>query len=494
MGIEIDRPTFEPGDYERFGDRLRDCVAALASVLARPGFGHGETTIGAELELHLVDAHARPSPVNRTVMERTADRRVTLELDRFNLEINADPTAIAGHPFSALRDQIDDVISAIERAAAGDSARVVAIGILPTIEEADLSATALTEGHRYAALSSSIRHVRGGPVPVRISGEDVLDLTADDVTLEGANTSFQIHLRVAPEDFARTYNAAQLAAAPALALAANSPLFLGRRLWEETRIALFRQSVDDRPDAEPDDWRPARVSFGHGWVRRSALELFTEAVSLHEPLLPLLDESESPLAIVRAGGVPSLRELRLHCGTVWRWNRAVYDGAAGGHLRIEMRALPAGPSTKDMVANAAFAVGLTLGLASRADDLVDRVTFGQARRNFYQAARFGHASELIWPEASRARPIAATQLAGRLLPIARDGLVGTGVDPAEADAWLAIIEKRIERRMTGSQWQRACFQLARSRGDVREASRVMLERYMALSAEGRPVAEWPAPG
>src|SRR6185295_670300 len=156
------------------------------------------------------------------------------------------------------------------------------------------------------------------------------------------------------------------------------------RLWEETRVALFRQATDDRRDPSV-EWRPARVSFGHGWVRHGALELFAESVLQHAPLLPIASD-EDARARVRAGDVPELVELRLHQGTIWRWNRAVYDPTAGGHLRIELRALPAGPSLPDMLANAAFLLGLTLALAPDAERLVTALTFGQARLNFYAAA------------------------------------------------------------------------------------------------------------
>jgi gamma-glutamyl:cysteine ligase YbdK (ATP-grasp superfamily) len=493
MGVEIETRRFEERDYERFGERLRESIRALALVLDRPGFGVGETTIGAELELHLVDGEARPAPVNRSVLAAASDRRLTLELDRFNLEVNADPSPIAGRPFSTLEAQLGEVLTTTRQVASEHGARVALIGILPTIEEADLGVAAITDVNRYAALSAGIQRARGGAALVRIRGDDTLELRADDVSLEGANASFQVHLRVAPVDFARTYNAAQLAAAPALALSTNSPLFLGKRLWEETRIALFRQCVEDRPDAEPDDWRPARVSFGHGWARRSALELFTEAVALHEPLLPVMDEHEheSPLATVAEGRVPALRELRMHCGTVWRWNRAVYDPSSGGHLRIEMRALPSGPTTVDMVAEAAFALGLTLGLAGRSDELVTRITFGQARRNFYQAARFGLDCDLVWPDASRTHVVRAPTLIASLLPVARDGLLNAGVVPGEADAWLAIVEDRVARGRTGSRWQRGAFDQCSKAADTRSAARAMLERYMDLSEEGQPIAEWP---
>jgi gamma-glutamyl:cysteine ligase YbdK (ATP-grasp superfamily) len=484
MGIAIAARRFEEHDYERFAERLREDLRALALLLDRPGFGEGETTVGAELELDLVGADARPARKNRAVLDTARDRRLTLELARFNLEVNADPSPLAGRPFTSLHDQLAEIVASVRRAAAEHALRVAMIGILPTIEDRDLGIDAITDIHRYAALSAGIQRARRGPATVRIRGDDTLELRANDVSLEGATTSFQLHLRVAPAAFVRTYNAAQLAVAPALALSTNSPFFLGKRLWDETRIALFRQSVEDRPEAALDDWRPSRVSFGHGWARRSALEPFTEAVALHEPLLPVLDEQESPMAAAAEGRVPTLRELRLHCGTIWGWNRAVYDPSYGGHLRIEMRAFPAGPTIIDMVAGAAFALGLTLGLAARSEDLVSLITFGQARRNFYQAARFGLGCELVWPELSRTQLVPAPTLIRMLLPVAREGLRAGGVEPAEADAWLEIVSSRVERGITGSRWQRAAFDRSR-------ALRAMLESYMVLSEEGRPIAEWP---
>jgi hypothetical protein len=335
-----------------------------------------------------------------------------------------------------------------------------------------------------------MRRLRHVPFRVDIHGDELLTVDCDDVTLEGANTSLQLHLRVSPHDFARTYNAAQIATAPCLAAATNSPIFLGRCLWEETRVALFRQAVDDRAPGAA--WRPARVSFGHGWVREGALELFRESVALHTPLLPIVGD-EDPLDIIRNGSVPALDELRLHHGTVWRWNRPVYDPIGGGHLRIEMRALPAGPSVNDMLANTAFLIGLTLGLALEVDWMVTALPFQHASNNFIRAARNGLDAELLWPsrEPPSPRPVRAVDLIPKLLPIARRGLLSANVDPEEADRLLGLIASRVSCRITGARWQRrALAQLERSRARP-DALAAMLQGYVSCAATGSPVHCWP---
>jgi len=287
MGLEIDRHHFDDEHYARFSERLQHNLAALAEVLARPGFGVGPGSIGAELELSLVGARGRPLPLNRAVLAETIDPRVTLELDRFNLEINTRPSPLAGRPFTALAGELDGALAEVRRAAALHGGKVATIGILPTLTAEALESSAMTELNRYRAFSAGLRRLRRGCFALRIKGDDELSLDADDMTFEGANTSFQVHLRVPPGSFAAAYNAAQIAVGPALAAAGNSPLLLGRRLWEETRITLFRQSVDDREGALLDDWRPARVSFGHGWAREGVFELFAESVAMHAPLLPV---------------------------------------------------------------------------------------------------------------------------------------------------------------------------------------------------------------
>jgi gamma-glutamyl:cysteine ligase YbdK (ATP-grasp superfamily) len=494
MGLEIDRDRFEDADYARFAERLKDCLTALEQVLARPGFGSGPETVGAELEVSLIDERGRPVPYNRRVLADAHHPRLTLEADRFDLECTTEPVPLEGIPFTRLGQDLSDTLAAASRAAPRHGARVAVFGILPTLRAEDLQAQALTESPRYRALSAGLRRLRGGaPFQMHIEGEESLDVACDDVTFEGATTSWQVHLKVSPADFVDTYNAAQIAIAPVLAIAANSPLFLGRRLWDETRIALFRQAVDERAGVASDDWRPSRVTFGHGWVRKGALELFAESVALHPPVIPIVHD-EHPLEAVRTG-TPSLRELRLHQGTVWRWNRPVYDTGGGGHVRIEMRALPSGPTRVDMLANAAFLVGAVLALAPEADRLLTALTFGHARQNFYSAARFGIDAELLWPtsDVPSPHPVNVLDIVAELLPRARKALVAHGVAPQEADLHLGVIERRLGACISGARWQARVLRVYERGSNRDQATHAMLERYVELSASEMPVHEWPLP-
>jgi hypothetical protein len=491
MGLLITRDTFEDHEYVRFSERLLASIEALDILLARPGFGDGETTIGAELELFLVDDAGLPLPANREVLAKTVDPRFTVEMDRFNLEFNARPLPLAGGPFAALAAEIDGAMAEISRAARECSGRIVHIGILPTLCREDLVVEKMTDNPRYHALSKGLRQLRGGPFQLRIHGDDPLALDTDDAAMEGACTSFQVHLRVSPKNFARFYNAAQLATIPALAASGNSPLLVGHRLWEETRIALFKQSVDDR--ADHGGWHaPPRVSFGNGWMRQTVVEAFAESVALHAPVIPVLDK-EHPLEVVGRGQVPLLAELRLHHGTVWRWNRAVYDPAGGGHVRIEFRALPAGPTTADMVANAAFMLGLTLGLAPEVDRILPAYPFSLAQHAFYRAAQSGLDAVFPWPTdaAPSPRDVNAASLCLQLLPIARRGLIDGGVDARDADHYLSIIASRVDTRRTGATWQRRTLAALCRSMSLPEALRALLWRYESLSARGAPVHTWP---
>src|SRR6266540_3275490 len=491
MGAGIEHETFDEVDYARFGERLTQCLAMLGRLLARPGFGVGPATLGAELELFLVDDTARPLLLNQAVRAAVDDPRVNLELDRFNLELNATPTLLAGRPFAVLGEELRLLLEHVADAARAHGGRPALIGILPTLGHADLHPGVISDVPRYRALNSGLQRLRHEPFHLRIAGAEPLELSGDDVSLEGAATSFQVHLRVDPPAFARTYNAVQAATAPVLAVAGNSPIFLGHRLWEETRIALCKQSLDDR-DRRGLRRQLARVAFGSGWLRGGALELFRESVRLHQPLLPVLGDHDPS----DGGGqwrAPPLEELRLHQGTVWRWNRAIYDPASGGHLRIEMRALPAGPTVTDMLANAAFLVGLSRWLADQDQQWTYTMSFERADHGFYRAAQHGLAAELTWPfgQDGRLRTLPAAELVPEVLPAAREGLVGGGVAAEEADHLLGVITARVTSGQTGAVWQRRILAALEPRLGRQRALAVMLERYLQYAATNQPVHTWP---
>ena len=490
MGITIDRYDFSEDEYVAAGVKLRQNLEALRLLLGRPDFGQGAPSLGAELEMSMVDADAQALPVNRQVLAESLDPHLQLELDRFNLEYNLSPVPAAGAPFSAMRAELEHALEGLGRAAATHGGRIIPVGIVPTLRIEQLQSDAMTDVPRYRALSAGIKRVRREDFHIRIDGEEPLKVDCDSVAIEGANTSFQIHLRVNPQDFAAYYNAAQLATPMALAVGANSPFLLEHILWDETRIALFKQAVDTR-GANTHEWRrAARVPFGHGWVRKGAFELFSEACHLYPIIIPLVDE-EDVLGVAKSGGIPQLLELRLQQGTIWNWNRPVYDATAGGHLRMEFRALPSGPTPVDLMANAAFLVGLTVGLSETVDTLMPAFPFRYAEYNFYRAAQHGLRAELLWPTLDNTSPgvVGVTDLCRDMLAVADEGLDRLGVAETERSPLLGLIRDRLDSGVTPAGWQRRTLKrfgkLPRSAALAR-----LVEAYLANVATGRPVTEW----
>lgn len=499
MGIEIGSDNFDHVDFARFRERLRNSLITLEEVLARPGFGEGERTLGVELELFLIGDRAQPLPVSAQVVRDAEDPQVTPEMGVYTIELSTPPVALANRPFTKLGAQMLEAMGGIRTQAAKYGARAVPISILPTLEREHFGAGSITDLPRYRALAAGLRRLRDAPFRICIDGPDPLELETGGPSMEGANTAFQVHLRVTPREFAPLFNAAMMLTGPVLAAAANSPTFLGHRLWHETRIALFKQAGDDRPpDSAATTMQPARISFGSGWVRDGAAELFHESVALYEPILPVCSDGHpgAPWPGSNERSAPPLSELRLHHGTVWKWNRPVYDPAGSGHLRIELRALPSGPTVDDMLANSAFLVGAILDLGSGSDlaRLLPAFPFALADRNFYRAAQMGLDAELGWPlhPGAAPAPVRARDLLLSLLPRAAIGLSAAGVAPDEIRHYLGIFEKRVQSGMTGAVWQLRTLEALRARGVAPDEARCrMLETYLSHSEGGQPVHAWP---
>jgi hypothetical protein len=483
--------TFSGADRERFRARLADCQRALERMLADGRFDRGRALAGVELELVLIGEDGKPVMANGEVLGAIASPDFQTELGIFNLELNMAPAPLRGAVFSHMAEQIRIAVAYADRAAyAACGAHVTAIGILPTLHPDDMVRENFSQEDRFTVLNDQIIGVRGEDIRLKIDGPEPLDASFGTILPEAANTSVQFHLQVRAENFAAAWNAAQAAAGPQLALGANSPLLFGRKLWHETRIALFEQATDLRPvELVAQGVRP-RVWFGERWITDAA-ELFRENRTYFTALLPRVDGDEEPGAALAAGRVPRLPELRLHNGTVYRWNRPVYDIANGRpHLRVENRVMPAGPTAADIAANAAFFYGLTRELAEQDPPVWSRLSFAAARSNLHAAARDGIRARLVWPERGEIR---ADRLAlDELVPLAASGLDRWGVDPADRDEYLGIIEGRVRTRRTGAVWQLDQLAALERRGLSRDkALAALVARYAQLARAGDPVHTWP---
>ncbi|MEU1165118.1 glutamate--cysteine ligase [Streptomyces sp. NPDC090075] len=496
MGEKVVAGRFDLSDPRRYREKLRSCLAGLERLLVEKRFDRPKNLMGVEIELNLAGADGMPRMLNGQVLERIASRDFQTELAMFNLEVNIAPHRLGGRVLDRLDEELRTSLAYADRKAREVDAGIVMIGILPTLERDDLVSANLSEVDRYTLLNDQIVAARGEDFQLDIEGAEHLVCTSKSIVPEAACTSVQLHLQVTPARFADVWNAAQAAVAAQIAVGANSPFLFGHELWRESRPPLFLQATDTRPpELQAQGVRP-RTWFGERWIG-SAYELFEENLRFFPALLPICDE-EDPLAVLDAGGVPKLAELVLHNGTVYRWNRPVYGIADGvPHLRVENRVLPAGPTITDVIANAAFYYGLVRALAEESRPVWTRLPFAVAEANFDAACRDGIDARLVWPRRARygggtAEVDAVTLVRDELLPLAEAGLDAWGVEPADRDFYLGVIDERCRRRVNGASWQVATFHRALEQGLSREAAlAAMTRRYAELMAAGEPVHTWP---
>jgi CBS domain-containing protein len=472
-----------------FTTRLLRDVAALDRMLSEGRIEEGVRRIGAEQEVFLVDRSYRPAPTALTMIERLKDEHFVTEVALFNLEMNLDPVRLGGKCFSAIETQLTGLLDRARQAAHAIGNDIVLTGILPTVRKSDLGIENMTPIPRYYALNRAMTKLRGGDYEIHLKGVDELHAKHDNVMLESCNTSFQCHLQVGASEFAKLYNIAQVATAPVLAAATNSPMLFGRRLWNETRVALFQQSVDTRgSSSESLREVPPRVDFGRQWVKRSVIEIYQDNIARYRVLIGA-DPEDDPMAVLDRGGVPSLGALRLHNGTIYRWNRACYGVTEGKpHLRIEARALPSGPTPVDEIANAAFWYGVVLGLAAENEDITKRISFDDAKGNFFAAARLGLGAQFTWLDGVTAP---AQQIVLELLmPLARKALLAANVDREDVDRYLGVLAERVASGRTGSQWALRSYSEMRNHGTEGERVNALTAATIARQRNNVPVARW----
>ena len=487
MGQDVERRTFTREDRQRYRHKVRRCLDVFARMLAESRFDAERRSMGLEIELNLADAGGEPAMVNEKVLALIADPDFQTELAQFNIEINIPPRLLTGDVFSELETDVRASLNHADDLANDAGADVVMIGILPTVRAEHLTEASFSANPRYALLNEQVIAARGEDIAISIEGVERLATYADSIAPEAACTSLQLHLLVHPETFANYWNASQAIAGIQLAAGANSPFFFGKELWRETRIALFEQSADTRPDELKAQGVRPRVWFGERWIT-SIFDLFEENVRYFPSLLPIVD-AEDPLEVLERGDVPKLGELRLHNGTIYRWNRPVYDVVRGRpHLRVENRCLPAGPTVVDVLANAAFYYGLVKVLAEAERPVWSQMSFSAAEENFHQGARHGIDAKIYWPGLGE---VPATELVlRRLLPIAHQGLEEWGVSSGDRERLLGVIEGRCLHGVNGAAWQAATFHRLYDDHDRPEALREMMRRYIERMHSNEPVHTW----
>ncbi|MDT5339383.1 MAG: hypothetical protein QOD90_4888 [Mycobacterium sp.] len=491
MGDEVTHTEYSREHRLQYRRKVQLSLDVFETMLAQSSFDFDRPLTGMEIECNLVDADYQPAMTNREVLASIADPAFQTELGAYNIEFNVPPRPLGGRSSVELEGEVRASLNAAEAKANADGAHIVMIGILPTLMPEHLSAGWMSESTRYQALNDSIFTARGEDIMIDISGPERLALQSASIAPESACTSMQLHLQVSPADFARNWNAAQVLAGPQLALGANSPYFFGHELWAETRIELFAQATDTRPEELKTQGVRPRVWFGERWIT-SIFDLFEENVRYFPSLLPEVSD-EDPVAELAAGRTPTLPELRLHNGTVYRWNRPVYDVVNGRpHLRVENRVLPAGPTVVDMLANAAFYYGALRALSDDERPVWSKLSFAAAERNFTAAARGGMDARLYWPGLGEVTP---DELVLReLLPLAHEGLDRWGVAPDVRDRFLGVIEGRAKCGRNGSVWQVQTVQALQERGLARpQALAEMLRLYCERMHSNEPVHTWDGP-
>ncbi len=485
-GVRIASSQKELNDFTRY--LLRD-IQALSIMLEEEWFETEDMKIGAEQELCLIDEHGRPAPRAVEILEQLNHPNFTTELARFNLEANLDPVPFKGLCFTNFEEQVQRYVAALREVSQQFEVEPLMAGILPTIRKFDLEIENLTPIDRYFALMEVIDSLRGDGYQLKIEGLDELNIKQTSALIEACNTSFQVHLQVKPDEFVNQYNIAQAIAAPVMAIGSNSPMLFGKRLWSETRIALFQQSIDTRMTGEHLRSSSPRVTFGNGWVKDSILDLYKEDIVRFKTLL-ITDIEEDVLQSLSEGKTPKLKALNIHNSTVYRWNRPCYGVSPNGrpHLRIENRILPAGPTVADEIANAAFWLGLMNGFEDVYPDITKEMDFDDAKSNFLKAARLGHGAKFNW---TKGQLISDSELIEKeLLPIAREGLKKTGVDKKDIKKYLGIIEERNKLGRTGARWQVESYSRLIKASSREEATTALVASLFKNQHSKKPVHEW----
>ncbi|MCF8237936.1 MAG: CBS domain-containing protein [Saprospiraceae bacterium] len=495
MGEQRVNLVHQQEEMHHFVRHLLQDVQALQYMLDNDWFETGIVRMGAEQEMALVHLDTlKPAIIADEILEELSEYPwLTSELAAFNLEVNMNPHELTGSCFRKTHEEVTGYLHVIREALKKKGAGLVLTGILPTLRKLDLTLDNITPRERYYALMDALKKMQlGSAFELRLTGIDELLVKHDTPFLEACNTSFQIHLQIHPNDFVKMYNIAQVITAPVLAAAANSPIVFGRRLWHESRIALFQQSIDTRTSHDHMRERSPRVQFGSGWLRNSIMDIYKEDIARFRVLISSTQE-ENSLQLVKDGKVPKLRALQVHNSTVYRWNRPCYGISPNGkpHLRIENRVIPSGPTVQDEIANSAFWLGTMLGMGRRIEDVTTLISWEDVRDNFGKVARFGIDTQLNWFDDKKVSTIEL--ILNELLPMAREGLTHAKVDQEDIDKYLGIIEERTKLHMNGARWMLRAYTKLKNEVTQDEALSTLTASIMQNQENDLPGHAWELP-
>lgn len=489
MGEEkVTIPT-KKRELQDFVKCLLTDIRTLEMMLEADIFDTDTIRIGAEQEMCLLDNNWKPAMNNMAVLEAANNDLFTSELAKFNLETNIEPIEFKGKCLSKLEANLKGLLEEIRITAKTFDSDIILTGILPTIRKFDLEFNNITPIPRYHSLMKALAKLRGSSIELNIEGIDELMFKHDSPMLEACNTGFQVHLQIDPKEFASKYNAAQAIAGPALAVGTNSAMLFGKRLWAETRVALFQQSIDTRTTGEHFRDKSPRVMFGNRWLEKSIIEIYKEDISRFRVLLRATEEEDS-LGKWKKGITPDLKALQVHNGTVYRWNRPCYGVKDNvPHIRIENRVLPAGPTVKDEIANAALWLGLMNKFDEYYPDLTKRFEFDDAKSNFFAAARYGLDNKFNWIDNKKIH--GSELLLKELIPIAKEGLQKVKLDKTDIEYYFNILEERIKTSSTGSNWTLKSYTKLMKETTKDEVVTGITASMVANQKSGKPIHEWP---
>lgn len=462
-------------------------IDTFEKMLKKGVFDNGNPKIGAEQELCIVDKHYNPATSALQLLNMIRDKHYTNELALFNLEINLDPLPLSGGCFSEMEGELLRLLIKGCEIAHHHDAHILMAGILPTLKYRHLQFEYMTPIQRYKTISQTLSELRGSHFEIHLQGVDEIIMSLGSVLFEACNTSFQLHLQIAPSEFVDKYNWAQMIAGPVLSACVNSPILFGNELWAETRIALFKQSLDTRSAEKLLRHQLPRVYFGSDWLHNSPAELWKNDL-IRFPLLVTSDDFEDAKTVFENGQIPNLRAIRLHNGTTYTWNRMCYgDDKQKPHLRIECRYLPSGPTIVDEIANFAFWIGLMNCEPPNGAEFWKNVDFKYAKNNFIKAARTGLDTVFQW----FGQNIPAKNLIlETLLPMAKEGLRKQNVSENDIEYYLSVFEKRVQNEVTGASWTVHNFRnLSKKYGQV-IAEKEITRQMLAYQKENRPLHEW----